>query len=155
MLKANLDQVPLHLAEIGESFEQKFTPVLSFNGWRIAMLRHSEATDFNFFHQVERHNQTNEVFILTNGNADLVLCENGEIPGKYFVIKMKLNVAYNILRSVWHHVVMSDDAHIIIFEKSDTSRENSNYYELDKELVRSICNEFSLSLIKKEIRKEK
>ena len=129
-MKAIQKSVPHHLIETGESFEQKFTPVLSFEGWRVAMLRHSEATNSNFFHQVERHNQTNEVFILTNGKADLIICENGEIPGQTYIFPMKPNVAYNICQSVWHHVITSSDAHIIIFERSDTSRENSNYYEL-------------------------
>jgi hypothetical protein len=126
--------IPSHLLEIGESFEQKFKPVLNLDGWRVAMLRYSDATDVAKFHQVERHNQTHEIFILTAGRADLVICENGDIPGKAYIIPMKLNVAYNILPAVWHHVVLSEDAHVIIFEKSDTSRENSNYYQMDKSL---------------------
>jgi ureidoglycolate hydrolase len=130
-LKINLNPLPQDLVETGESFDQKFTPVLSFDGWRVAMLRHSQATDLKFFHQVERHNLTNEVFILTNGNADLIVCRNGDIPDQTYIISMKLNVAYNILASVWHHVILSKDAHIIIFERSDTSKENSNYFELD------------------------
>jgi ureidoglycolate hydrolase len=137
-LKTSQEQAPKHLVETGESFEQKFTPVLSFFGWRIAMLRHSKSTDRYFFHQVERHNQTNEVFILTAGKANLIVCENGDEPGEPYVFEMKLNVAYNILPSVWHHVLMSEDAHIIIFEKADTTRENSNYYEFGPESINII-----------------
>lgn len=120
------------MLEIGESFEQKFKPVLVFDGWRVAMLRYSEATEKINFHQVEKHNQTYEVFILTEGYANLILCENGVIPGKLYILPMKLNVAYNIPPSVWHHVIVSTDAHIIIFEKADTTRENSDYFEFDK-----------------------
>jgi ureidoglycolate hydrolase len=141
-LKVIKKPVPQHLVETGESFEQKFTPVLFFSGWRIAMLRHSEATDRNLFHQVEQHKLTNEVFILTSGKADLIVCEKGEIPGQTYIFPMKLNVAYNILPSVWHHVIMSSDAHIVIFERSDTSKENSNYYELDKGTVELIISNF-------------
>lgn len=136
--------IPSHLLEIGESFEQKFKPVLSFDGWRVAMLRHSEATDKSRFQQVERHNQTYEVFILTDGKADLILCENGDIPGKYFILPMKLNVAYNIPPSVWHHIVVSEDAHVLIFEKADTSRDNSNYYIINRELCEEIKAKFSI-----------
>jgi hypothetical protein len=137
-LKVNQPPIPLHLVEIGESFEQKFKPVITLEGWSVAMLRHSKATDCNFFYQVERHNQTNEVFILTKGIAKLIVCENGDKPGPVYIIKMKLNVAYNIPPSVWHHVILSADAHIIIFEKSDTTRENSNYHELDPETLHLI-----------------
>ena len=139
-MKVNQNPIPPHLVETGESFEQKFKPVLSFEGWCLAMLKYSKATDRNFFHQVERHNQTNEVFILTNGKAELIICENGDVPGHAYIINMKLNVAYNIPPSVWHHVILTADAHIIIFEKSDTSRENSNYYELDSETQQLIKN---------------
>jgi len=128
-LDSLVNKIPSHLLEVGESFEQRFKPVLSFEGWRVAMLRHSDATERNKFHQVERHNQTNEVFILTAGNADLIICETGDFPGEPYVFPMIPNIAYNIPQLVWHHVVMSADAHIIIFEKADTTRQNSNYYQ--------------------------
>jgi hypothetical protein len=136
--------IPTHLIEIGESFEQRFKPVLNIDSWRVAMLRHSEATEKNKFHQVERHNQTCEVFILTEGMADLIICDNGDIPGKAYIVPMKHNVAYNIPPSVWHHIVVSENAHIIIFEKSDTTLENSNYYEFEKnrsdEIIQLLTN---------------
>jgi ureidoglycolate hydrolase len=142
-LKLPQDQVPIHLVETGESFEQKFTSVLSFDGWRIAMLRHSIATDVNNIYQVERHNLTNEVFILTAGKADLIVCENGDTPGRLYIFSMKQNVAYNIHPSVWHHVILSAEAHIIIFEKANTTRDNSNYYKLDDRKLELIKNYFS------------
>jgi hypothetical protein len=128
----DFSRIPSHLLEIGESFEQKFKPVLVFDGWRVAMLRFSDATDRRYFHQVERHNNTYEIFILTEGKANLIICENGDIPGKPYVIQMKLNVAYNIPPSVWHHIIVSRNAHVVIFEKADTVRENSNYFEFDQ-----------------------
>jgi hypothetical protein len=33
---------------------------------------------------------------------------------------------------------MSDDAHIIVFERSNTSRENSDAYELDADTIAAI-----------------
>lgn len=129
----NLTAVPEHLMQIGESFLPQYQPVLDFEGWRVAMLRCFDPTRPGHFQKVERHNETNEVFILTDGEADLIVCDNGPIPGNAFVFPMKKNVAYNIGQSVWHHVVMSEDAHIILFEKSSVSTENSDYYYFDKE----------------------
>jgi len=130
--------IPTHLLEIGESFQQKYQPVLDFNGWRVAMLRHSEATDADQLKQVERHNETHEVFILTEGEADLIIAENGEVPSEFYILPMRRNVAYNILPGVWHHVVLSTNAHIVIFEKSDTSRSNSNYHEPAHHVLQSL-----------------
>lgn len=141
-MDSSFNKIPCHLLEVGESFEQRFKPVLSFEGWRVAMLRHSDATECNKFHQVERHNQTNEVFILTAGKADLIICETGDIPGETYVFPMIQNVAYNIPPLVWHHVVMSGEAHIIIFERADTTRENSNYYQYQADQCIEIINLF-------------
>ena len=61
------------LLEIGQFFDDGYKPVLDFHGWRVAMLRYGEFVDAKDLHQVERHRNTNEVFILTVGQADLIL----------------------------------------------------------------------------------
>jgi hypothetical protein len=127
-----LNKIPGHLVQIGESFEQKYKPVLDFDGWRVAMLRHSEATDINTFNRIERHNETHEVFILTTGSANLIIGGKGKEPGDYEIVPMRHNVAYNILPGVWHHAILSETAHIILFERSDTGKENSDYHFPDQ-----------------------
>src|SRR4051794_23699822 len=118
--------VPTRLMEIGESFEQTYKPVLDFHGWRVAMLRHNDAAVPENLYRVERHRETNEVFILTAGEADLIICDGDAQPTRSYVFPMALNVAYNIQQAVWHHVLMSPDAHIILFERTNTSAENSD-----------------------------
>jgi hypothetical protein len=81
--------------------------------------------------RVERHNETDEVFILTMGKADLIFIEEIADKQKPHVIPMQQNVAYNVKRSVWHHVNLSEDGHIFLFEKANTSTGNSNYMTLD------------------------
>ncbi|MEM7536075.1 MAG: ureidoglycolate lyase [Chloroflexota bacterium] len=145
MAEIRYPDVPEHLLEVGASFEQTYIPVLDFRGWRVAMLRHSDANDPAHFQQVERHNETNEVFILTAGQADLVICDDdaGQ-PIAPAVFAMQHNVAYNIQQSVWHNVVMTTDAHIILFERTDTTVENSNYAKLSADVVAGICEQFSI-----------
>ncbi len=130
--------VPTKLVEVGESFEQKYKPVLDFHGWRVAMLRHFDATAPENLHQVERHRKTNEVFILTAGEADLIVFDGDAQPTRSYVFPMVHNVAYNIQQAVWHHVLMSPDAHIILVERTDTSVENSDYAELSPNVIRDI-----------------
>ena len=127
-MSAQGNAIPSNLLQIGESFEQGYKPVLDFDGWRVAMLRHSDATDIDRFSRIEKHNGTHEVFILTGGKAHLIVAGNGRLPEGYVVLAMRHNVAYNVLPGVWHHAVLSDDAHIILFEKSNTSRDNSGYH---------------------------
>jgi type II secretory pathway component PulL len=126
------------LLKIGQYFADGYKPVLDFEGWRVAMLRYGEFVDVKTLHQVERHRETNEVFILTAGEADLILCSGDAVPDKAYVLPMRQNVAYNIPIDGWHHVIMRQDAHIILFEKTNTSRENSDYAKLNQEQLRQI-----------------
>jgi hypothetical protein len=132
--------VPEGLLELGQYFDDGYEPVLDFHGWRVAMLRYAEMVDANYLHQVERHRNTNEVFILTAGEADLILCDPGDVPQNAYVLPMKHNVAYNIPGYGWHHVIMSRDAHIILFERTETSAETSDYAALNASQLRIIHN---------------
>ncbi len=122
--------VPAHLVEVSAFFGEGYRPVLDFSGWRVAMLRHGPGLTAASLSRVERHRETNEVFILTAGCADLIIGDGDAIPTAPVVVSMQPNVAYNIRQAVWHHVVMSPDAHIILVERSDTSRANSDYHPL-------------------------
>jgi hypothetical protein len=130
--------IPKGLLEIGQYFDDGYKPVLDFHGWRVAMLRYGEFVNAKHLHQVERHRNTNEVFILTAGEADLILCGPGDVPGDAYVLPMKHNVAYNIPDYGWHHVIMSKDAHIILFERTETSVETSDYARLNTSQLQNI-----------------
>jgi ureidoglycolate hydrolase len=134
-----------HLVEIGSSFAQTYQPVLRFAGWKVAMLRYFDVVAPETFHRVERHWNTNEVFILTGGRADLILLEevNGA-PSQPFVIPMQPNVAYNVRQSAWHHVVMSLDAHIILIEREETGPATTDYFSLDPNAILAISRQFSI-----------
>ena len=131
-------EIPEGLLELGQYFDDGYKPVLDFHGWRVAMLRYADMVDAQHLHQVERHRNTNEVFILTTGEADLILCESGDTPGEAYVLPMKHNVAYNIPDYGWHHVLMSKDAHIILFERTETSSETSDYAKLTAKQLETI-----------------
>lgn len=140
-----MSNVPENLVEIGVSFEQTYRPVLDFHGWKVAMLRHFDVVAPEKFYRVERHWNTNEVFILTAGKADLILLDGDEEPTTPYVFPMQLNVAYNIRQSIWHHVVMSPDAHIVLFERSETGLETTDYAEIPVELVSHIKQQFTVT----------
>lgn len=136
--------IPDRLVEVGRSFTQAFQPVLAFEDWRVAMLRAFDAVKPDKFWRVERHRKTNEIFILSEGRADLIILDGDETPHSPQVIPMDRSVAYNVRRGIWHHVVMTPDAHIVLFERSDTGPENSDYFELDRETVEMVRNTFTV-----------
>jgi ureidoglycolate hydrolase len=126
------------LLESASCFEQKFQPVIQTSGWHVAVLRQCGKVYPHCVQEVERHNKTDEVFILTAGKADLIIIEEKDGQHIPYVFPMGLNVAYNVKQSVWHHVLLSADAHIFLFERADTSTENSDYMTLDSEIQDAI-----------------
>ena len=83
--------------------------------WKIGMLRHNER--FGAFRELEQHTLTDEVFVLLAGSATLYTdSESAE---------MKPLTVYNIPAGVWHHIVVSEDASVLVIENRNTSKENT------------------------------
>ena len=136
--------VPADLLEVGRSSEQTYQTVLDFHGWKVAMLRHFNIVDVSNLRRVERHRNTNEVFVLTEGTANLILCTGPSTPEKSYVLSLERNVAYNVPIKTWHHVVMSQDAHIILFERSETGPETTDYATLSPTMLATIRVDLTL-----------
>ena len=71
---------------------------------------------------MERHNKTDEVFVLLEGKATLYV-ENDSVV-------MEKSKVYNVEKGEWHHIVVSPDATVLIVENSDTSAENTDKKEI-------------------------
>ena len=139
MTKEN--EIPMSLLEKGEWAGEGFKPVLKIGGYRLAVLKYFSGVSADNINRIERHNLTDEIFILTEGAAWMILLENAGEKSGLHVFPMRRNAAYNVRAGVWHHVLLSEDAHIIIFEKADTSKENSEYFIPDLEMVKKIQGE--------------
>ena len=96
-----------------------FQVMAQFEGWKIGLLRYNER--FSACREMERHMETDEVFLLLEGSA--VLCiEDQKIP-------MEKCTVYNVKKAVWHHIVVSEDATVLVVENSNTSRDNTEKKE--------------------------
>ena len=93
-----------------------------FESWRVAYLNHAPHFTREGMKYVERHNETDEIFLLVEGEATLII---GLDRKEY---KMELNKMYNVKRGAWHNILTSADAKIIIMENADTGKENSEYH---------------------------
>ncbi len=94
---------------------EDFKVMMKSDGWKIGFLRYSER--FAAFGVLERHLMSEEAFILLEGSA--ILYENFEPH------QMEKCKVYNINRGVWHHIVVSEDATVMVVENADTSLENT------------------------------
>lgn len=92
-----------------------FQVLKQFEGWKIGYLRYNGR--FSKYDQLERHLETDEVFVLLEGTATLYTEEEECV--------MEKNVLYNIPARVWHHIVVSEDATVLVVENSNTTKENT------------------------------
>ncbi|MBQ3356201.1 MAG: cupin [Oscillospiraceae bacterium] len=98
-----------------------YQPVHDFASWRVAYLNCQESNTAEGMRYIERHNETDEIFVLLNGEATLLI---GEERAPVVMEKFK---TYNVKQGVWHNVIVSRDVKILIVENSNTSEENSDY----------------------------
>lgn len=94
---------------------EDFQVMTTFEGWKIGFLRYSER--FSDFRVIERHLETDEVFVLLEGSATLYVEDESVVMEKCTV--------YNVKKGLWHHIVVSEDATVMVVENSNTTMANS------------------------------
>lgn len=112
--------------EIYEYNGQNYNPTMNSDSWRVAFLNYGDATEKSKLTFLERHHLTDEVFVLLNGEATLIIGKDM----KY--MEMETGKIYNIKKDVWHSVFMSPQSKILIVENHNTSTENSEYFYYKK-----------------------
>ncbi len=119
------------LLEIREYTGPGYQPVVDFETWRVAILSYLDEIHPGRIESVERHNETDEVFVMLKGLGILFLGEGEMQVERIYPQVMEFGKVYNVKRGVWHTVVLSPDAAILIVENQNTSRENSDYSLLE------------------------
>jgi mannose-6-phosphate isomerase-like protein (cupin superfamily) len=94
-----------------------YRPLLSSEGWMIAWLNYLDAAKPENVKDLERHDYTNEVFVLVEGKADLLI--KGE-HGLEF-ITMEKGKAYSVGPGIWHGLVMQEGAQCFIVKSAERS----------------------------------
>ena len=105
-----------------------YEPTMNFGEWRVALMNYSDS--LKSVAKYERHMLTDEVFVLLEGKATLMV---GEEKALYKMEKFKI---YKIKKAVWHATVMSEDAKLLIVENHNTSKANSEFifYDVPEEV---------------------
>jgi ureidoglycolate hydrolase len=126
------------MLEIREFTGIGYKPLIDYGTWRVAILRYIDELIPDQIERVERHNETDEVFVLLFGQALLFIGEGETKIEKLHSVVMEPGKMYNVKRSVWHTSVLSHDASILLVENRDTGIENTDYAPLSPELRRML-----------------
>ena len=112
-----------------------YVPVVDFGAWRVALMNRCDDNAPGGVARMERHNKTDEVFVLLEGRAILFVAEPAEgdsAVGRIHACPMEHSKLYNIRRAAWHACAVSADAKVLIVENRDTTEANSDYVDLDE-----------------------
>ena len=121
------------LLEIRQYLGTGYQPLIDYGDWRVAILRWEEASLPGNIECMERHTQTDEVFVLLDGWATLLIGGN---QGKVSDIQaevMSSGKLFNVKQNTWHNALLSRDASILIVENRDTGESNSEFFQLTAE----------------------
>ena len=126
--------LPETLLEIREFKGIGYKPLIDFGTWRVAVLRYIDELIPAEIARVERHNETDEVFVLLAGQAILFMGEGDPDVTALHPLVMEPEKFYNVKRGAWHCVVLSGDASILLVENRDTGTANTDYAPLNADL---------------------
>jgi ureidoglycolate hydrolase len=127
-----------NLMDISEYDGTGYKPLINYGAWRVAILRWEQSLVPENTDSMERHTQTDEVFVLLNGQATLILGGNRLKPEVVSWQVMENGKLYNVKRNAWHTVMLSRDATILIVENQDTGQENTEYSKISQDIKQVI-----------------
>jgi len=133
------------LLEIRDYAKEGYSPVVDFAEWRVAVLNFSNDLLPENITAMQRHNQTDEVFVLLRGRCILFIGEGDEKVTAVHAQNMQPFKIYNVKKSAWHTHTLSRDAKVLIVENRNTALDNSPFCSLtgsQKAKIAELSSEF-------------
>lgn len=106
--------------------------------WTVGIKNWKPANDITGIDMLERHNKTDELFVLVAGACTLISAEETGDGMKFSKVVMEPNKVYNIPATLWHNTITRRDTKMILIEDSNTSMDNSDVYPLKPEEIAEI-----------------
>jgi len=98
--------------------------------WMVGIKNWKPANDIANVDCLERHNGTDELFILLAGSCVLLYAEEAAGVLDIKALRMEGGKVYCIPRTLWHNTVTSKDVKLILVEDSSTGPSNSDVVQL-------------------------
>jgi ureidoglycolate hydrolase len=127
--------------EILEYIGEGYKPLVDYGEWRVAVLRYIDELKPDRIKEMERHTETDEVFVLFHGQGVLLVGGLGSQVQEIYPQVMEFGKLYNVKRNVWHAILLSPDASVLLVENRNTSKVNSEYFSLTREQTEAILEQ--------------
>jgi ureidoglycolate hydrolase len=113
------------LLEIRDYVGVGYQPIVDYGTWRVAILRYHPELEPEEITTMQRHDCTDEVFVLLAGRCILFLGEGQKQVDVIHAVDMQPLKAYNVKCGVWHTHTLDRNATVLIVENRDTDGSNS------------------------------
>lgn len=119
------------MVEIKEIKGEGYFPVIDYSTWRVAVLNYCDELLPQNINKMQRHDESDEVFVLLKGRFMLYAGDGKDTVGNINSVELEPYKVYNVHKGTWHTHSLSRDASVLIIENKDTGDENSPEIELD------------------------
>lgn len=117
-----------------------YNPFLIGPLWQVAVLNYAPAEALEQIDKLDIHHQTDEVFVLLEGEAVLIAAQiEGATLLGYDLQPMQAGVTYNIRRNVWHKIAMEEGSRVLIVENSHTHLGDFEFFHLSAQQQKELC----------------
>jgi ureidoglycolate hydrolase len=113
--------------EIHDAGGSGYRPLIDFGAWRVAVLRLRDDLRAERIDRVERHVETDEVFVLLSGRAVLLLGGVGPQPNVLEAHVLHGGKFYNVRQNAWHTCLLDSQAAVLLVENRDTGPSNTEF----------------------------
>ena len=108
------------------------TRVFENEKWTVGIKNWKPMNDIANIDNLERHNGTDELFILLKGRCTLLFANETADGLDIRAVEMEPLKVYNIPRTLWHNTVTQKDTKLALIEDSSTGSANSDVIDLNE-----------------------
>lgn len=130
MSKPFIPPFPAHLMGVHSHTHAGYAPLVDYASWRVALLNYSPELNSQALLKMQRHNETDEVFVILQGKCLLLLGDGDMQISALFGELLQPGSLYNVRKGVWHNHVLSRDAKVLVVENRNTTFNNSPFLDL-------------------------
>lgn len=124
--------------EISSYEGEGYQPVIDYQSWRVAILNYCEELEVPNLKTMQKHMESDEVFVLLRGNCILFSGGSGEEINSMDAVLMKPLQLYNVKRGVWHTHTLDKEGMVLIVENQDTGDANSPTISMTEDQVQQL-----------------
>lgn len=129
--------------DIYQYSEAGYKPLLEFNGNNIAVLNYLEAARLKKLSSLEKHRESDEVFIPVSGEMQMITKNGGEFtltpltPGKVYIVK----------KNIYHGLIMEEGSSSFVIRRTHPEgKKDVTLLELSSRQIKDIKDKYRAAL---------